>query len=419
MGIDLTPQSGAVSGAVSAPGGGRGALVVRIAAILLAAAGWWLSFDLLRISADMRATNPWLDAQCGGPADVRASDCLSVLRSRITGAFGLPWVALGLAYFGFIAVWNLFVGPAARGRRLWHVLPTVLTIGGAIVSALLMLVMAFTLRRWCAGCVAVHAINAVLLLVTLLAFFVAAPSGSGHPRSALALATAFGGTCAALMQITFVQLAMVNAGLGATTKAYQRIVDDPAYIRWRYESAPVQEIDLRADDAILGDREAPNTVVAFIDFQCEHCRTAHRILQQVADERAGRVRVVFRHYPEDGACNSRWKSRGGHPFACRAARAVEAARIVGGPAAFMQMKDLCYARQHEVERDRFVDWARELGLDAQQFALVIESPAVAERISADIALGDQLNITGVPAIYLNGRRLEGWSKPDVWKSLLE
>ena len=68
--------------------------------------------------------------------------------------------------------------------------------------------------------------------------------------------------------------------------------------------------------------------------------------------------------------------------------------------------------------NRFNDWAPELGLDVTAFSAAMSSPTVADRIQADIELGTQLGIDKMPALFLNGRRVEHWRNPKTWAALL-
>ena len=95
--------------------------------------------------------------------------------------------------------------------------------------------------------------------------------------------------------------------------------------------------------------EAANTVIVFSDFQCTHCCRAHETLDRVLEKYPDRLRIAYRHYPQDPECNSNERFRvGGHPVACRAARAAEAARIVGGPGAYVRMRKMLYEHQDEL-----------------------------------------------------------------------
>lgn len=166
-----------------------------------------------------------------------------------------------------------------------------------------------------------------------------------------------------------------------------------------------------------GTSDAPNTVVAFTDAQCSACTTAYEVLDGLMREHPGALRIDFRHFPLDRACNDAWP-RGGHPESCAAARATEAARGVGGDAGYRKMRTFLYQHRHELDAAPYADWAAELGLDRAAFSAALGSAEVAASVQADVELGKTLGIEAVPAIYLNGRRLRHWKNPATWEALL-
>lgn len=402
---------------------------LRVAAVLLGLAGWWVSIDLLLITGGAAASNPLLQAQCGERQVPESTfDCLGVLRSnraRIGAAagngagMGLPWAAVGAAYFAFVTLWYLFVGPVSRDRWLWHVPIALVVVLSAMVSIDLVRVMATELRQWCAGCLATHFINAGLLLITVLIY----PWGrSGvvgrRPSTALGVATLCAGFCAGLLHLTYTQLALLASSYGQVEKAYREIVEDPAFTQWRYLRQPVVEIPPIEGEPMEGVPNASHGLVVFMDFECPACRLAHEQVASVLERFPGRLRVRFRHFPQDPACNPLYEKRGGHRAACQAARAAEAARVVGGHEAFHTMRNLLYERRNDLELSRFRAWAEELRMDGDAFAAAMKSLETEARIASDIELGIRLGLSSMPALFLDGRRLEHWRQMSTWEALL-
>ncbi len=413
--------------------GARQAL--RWAAVALAALGWWVSLDLLAVSRGLPSSNPLIRAQCGDDLD---SECLSVLRSerarfgarRATddqpATTGVPWAAVGMGYFAFVAVWYALIGFPERGRGFWHTPILLVVLLGLLQSLSLIRVMAFDLHRWCAGCLTAHAINGAIVLLTVLG----RPWGRASPREyarlVVGLARPTPGTAFATLGLAFLvgYFHVVSVALASTRdlainleEKYRALVGDPAYTRWRYDTQTPVDLPIHPDDAVSGPLDAPHTLVAFVDFQCPQCRAAHARVKQAAQRHPGAVRVVYRHFPQDSACNPHYPTRS-HPAACRAAAAYEAARIVGGAPAAERMRERMYERQDELELDRFAAWAAELGLDAPRFAAALDSDAVRERIRADADLGKRLGLRAMPVLYLDGRRVDGWSIDAAWDALL-
>jgi protein-disulfide isomerase/uncharacterized membrane protein len=401
---------------------------IRWAAVILAVAGWWMSFDLVKVGAGKEASNPWLQAECGAEAAGGGTfDCQSVLNSSWAsvplasqaGSTRIPLGVIGMAYFGFVGLWYLFVGPPTRRRWAWHLLIALVVGVGALQSLYLIWVMGGLLHQWCHGCLVTHAINFGLAVLTLTAFPWARDRRAvrPHPSARLALATLSAGAFLFLLHLAVTLALLVNGTARQLYQAHLRIVEDPDFVRWHYQQQPVHDLAPGEAPVYVGDAEARNTVVAFIDFQCPACKSARDALQAVMEKRPGQLRIDYRHFPLDLACNPELP-RSAHPAACRASFALEAARVAGGAEGYRQMRALLYARHNQVESAAYMEWAKELGLDVGAFSAALRSDAVRARIGADIELGRSLGVEAIPVLFLNGRRVHYWSKPGTWEALL-
>jgi protein-disulfide isomerase/uncharacterized membrane protein len=406
---------------------------LRWLALALAVVGWWVSLNLFMAALNPAASNAFLDALCSGGgqtgAGAPAGDCRAVLSSpwgyvklsKQPGAPRLPVSVLGMGYFALVGLWYLLVGPATRGRGAYHLLILAAVLVGAGYSLYFMHVMSSVLHRWCGGCLVVHAANIVLLGLTIAAW----PWGRGdtgvqaHPSGRLALAAMTAGLLALFSHLAAGFILVTGEVNRQNRDNYLRIVGDPNYVEWNHARQPVVELPLREDEVFLGARGAAHTVVIFSDFQCPACRQAHAVLDQVVQRYPGALRVAFRYFPQDAACNPLpMFQEGRHPAACAAARACEAAYVVGGADAALAMRKLLYVRQNELEQNRFEQWAQELKLDAAAFRAAVESARVQERIKRDVDLGVALGLSGMPIVYLDNRKVEGWSNERVWERLL-
>jgi protein-disulfide isomerase/uncharacterized membrane protein len=398
--------------------------LIRWVAIVVAALGWFISLQLLYASVGVDTA--LLDAMC--KASGGADDCRAVLRSQWAywgrgdaPSGGVPVAGLGMAYFSFVTLWFVLVGTPTRNRWGWYLVILGAVAIGVFVSANLVFIMATMLHRWCLGCVATHVLNGLLLLLTLAGW---PRSGSGgaqlpHPGPRLGPAALLACGAVAVANVLWFAASAGNSRAEKYSAMYTAIMDDPAYIRWNYERQPVLTIPPRDDGTALGRPDAPNTVVLFVDFQCAACKQAHEVVDALVEKYPDRLRVEYRHYPQDPECNPdpRFKS-GGHTVACKAARAAEAALVAGGPLAFHEMRRRIYDGQRTLEAEPFAAKAVAAGVgSAQEFDVAWYSPAVAERVRADIDLARSIGVEGVPTVYLNGRRLQSWHKRETWEAL--
>ncbi len=403
--------------------------VWQVLAVLLCAGGWYVSMTLLTVSGGA-APPGWLEALCRADAlPQSAGDCESVLRSRFAfvqggtapdterPTVGTPWAVLGAAYFAFVGVWFLFVGTPSRGQWLWHLIPLTVVLAGAAASSYLIYVMASELKRWCGGCLVVHGLNAALLLAALAAapWRKERPARPAHPRFALAAATLLAGLAVWQLHLAQTSRQMLAVGAESLNKRYLAIITDPDFARWSHSRATRHE-ELAAAQA-SGDGAAAHHVVAFIDFQCEMCARAHKLLSDLQRAYGERLSVEYRHYPLDQACNAH-VSRTVHPAGCAAAQAAEAARMAGGEAGLAVFIDVLYRHQRELDSQRFEQWAAEAQLDPEAFAAALQSAQTLQRVRQDVDVAARVGVAAAPALFLDGRKVEYWLNDAAWQALL-
>ncbi len=407
----------------------RFASVARWLCVALCALGWYLSIQLLQVSGGAAATGA-VQALCGDAGPDGESDCLSVLRSRRAflrssttvasdEATGIPWAAVGAAYFAMLACWHVFVGRANRARFYWQLIIAALTAFGVLLSVELVQVMAYELKRWCNGCVAVHLVNGALFLLTVasLPWRRSPQEPPPYPTLAHGGAALTAGLALALLHPVVASLAMSNATAARFRQEYTEITSDAAFVRWHYERQPIVVIPARTADYTLGDSDAPHQVVMFVDLRCVACRAAHALVGELVRTHPQSLSVDTRHAPLDRRCNPHARSTS-HPGACAAALAVEAAGAIGGAEAFHAMLDRGFEQQDQIEGDPFESWAADLGLDPGAFQAARASPSVLEQVRSDVELAGRLGVRAMPAVFVDGRRFEHWRNRAAWTELL-
>ena len=176
-----------------------------------------------------------------------------------------------------------------------------------------------------------------------------------------------------------------------------------------YEKNPRLQFRLRPDDpstAVDPDSQSL-TVVVFGDFADERSHALATFLHDhVTPLFKGRVRIVFKYLPDSTDCNP-YASGNAVPAACVAARAVEAARVLGGNEAFWEAHDIFYkARKFDMlEKMDCTKVAQRLKLDAAQYLATMESDAVRHRIAEDAEFARTLNVGKAPAVFVSNREV--------------
>jgi protein-disulfide isomerase len=113
------------------------------------------------------------------------------------------------------------------------------------------------------------------------------------------------------------------------------------------------------------------------------------------------LRVVFRNFPLNPACNAKVQ-HAMHPAACEAA--------LGGVCAFRQDKfqayyEAIFENQETLNPGRPLELAKGAGLDMNQFQGCIASPEAASAIARDVEEGSMLDVQSTPTLYLNGHHM--------------
>ncbi len=167
---------------------------------------------------------------------------------------------------------------------------------------------------------------------------------------------------------------------------------------WQFGSSTNQPLADVAGEMRIRKGEGSVVVVEFSDFQCPACAAVHEPLKQILAKFEGKVTFVHRHFPLTSI----------HKNAVTAARAAEAAHNQGK---FFEYSDVLFARQVEwgeleEPREKYLSYAKELGLEEARFLADFESQEVADRVSADMLYANRHAFSGTPTFFVNGNKVE-------------
>lgn len=152
-------------------------------------------------------------------------------------------------------------------------------------------------------------------------------------------------------------------------------------------------------DKILGDENAPVTVIEYASMTCPHCGRFHRNTWVAFKEKyidTGKVRFIFREFPLDASA-----------FAiAMLARCAPADRFFG-------VIDLFFTTQEAwlQSQDRYnalLDLARQAGFSKESFDACLANQALFEGLNEVKNRGSRkFGITGTPTFFINGTKAVG------------
>ncbi|HLD98386.1 MAG TPA: DsbA family protein [Candidatus Nanoarchaeia archaeon] len=163
------------------------------------------------------------------------------------------------------------------------------------------------------------------------------------------------------------------------------------------DTLPTEKVDASPDnDAVLGDVNAPVTIIEFSDFQCPFCErfyTETLPLLKTNYIDTGKVKLIYRDYPLDF-----------HPMAQKSAEAAECVRAKGGDEGFWKYHDQIYENQASLTNDNLKKWAKELGYNIDT---CLDSGEKTSEVLKDLSDGESYGVTGTPTFFINGQVIEG------------
>jgi len=156
----------------------------------------------------------------------------------------------------------------------------------------------------------------------------------------------------------------------------------------------------KTDVPTVGSDDAPVTIKSFSEFQCPYCadfytKTYPELKSQYID--TGKVKFVFYEFPIEQI----------HPLSMKAS---EAARCAYEQDRYEDYAMILYSRQSQWTRagpSKFKDYARELGLNMDEFNKCLDSGAMRDIIKREMEEGKKLQVGGTPTFFINDRRIVG------------
>lgn len=163
----------------------------------------------------------------------------------------------------------------------------------------------------------------------------------------------------------------------------------------------VATIDI-GDSPVLGNASAPVTMVIFSDFECPYCKKVQPMVEELLEKNPDTLKVSFKNFPLSM-----------HQLAEPAARAALAAQKQGK---FWEMHDALFAEK-KLTMVKIIEAAQKLGLDMAQFNLEMNAPEIRKRLNEDVSDGRDADVTGTPALFINGRRVMDRNVPAMQKMI--
>ncbi|HHX58545.1 MAG TPA: DsbA family protein [Candidatus Moranbacteria bacterium] len=170
------------------------------------------------------------------------------------------------------------------------------------------------------------------------------------------------------------------------------------------------------DDAVMGDKNAPVTIIEFSDYECPFCK---RSFEQVFPEikknyiDTGKARYIFRDMPLSFH----------DPLATQEAIAAECAKEQGGDEAYYKYHHLIFTNTKSngngLQKNDLYRFATEIGLNAGEFKTCLDTERFAEEVKKDMKDGQEYGVQGTPGFFINGWFIKGAYPYETFEEIIE
>jgi protein-disulfide isomerase len=173
-----------------------------------------------------------------------------------------------------------------------------------------------------------------------------------------------------------------------------------------------QILDKGINGPSRGPAGAPVTIVEFSDLQCPHCKQAQPTIEKLLGDEQN-ARFIFQQFPLPS-----------HNWAAKAAAYADCIGRTNN-AAFWKFINATYAGQSEITEanadEKLGSIADGTGVKGSDVAGCAAKPETKSRVDASVNLGKRVDVTGTPALFINGRRIANVNgiPYDVLKSIVE
>jgi len=180
-----------------------------------------------------------------------------------------------------------------------------------------------------------------------------------------------------------------------------------------------QAMNLGSRDAILGNANAPVTIVEYGDYQCPFCtrffsQTEPQILQNYVQ--TGKVRMVFRDFPFLGA---------------ESTAAAQAAQCANDQGKLWAYHDALYSSKVADEqkggsendgfytRALFIKLAGQVGLSVSDFTSCIDGNKDANAVASEKSAATAVGVNSTPFFFVNGQQVVGAQPYSQFQTMID
>ena len=178
------------------------------------------------------------------------------------------------------------------------------------------------------------------------------------------------------------------------------------------------------DAPVKGSKNAKVTIIEFSDFSCPFCGAAAGeneevmaylrqrnpswqaplpgIIKDYVD--TGKARIAFKYYPGHGTGET----------------ATKIALCADEQGKFWELHDLIFRNQKDIENTpKLKELAKSVGVDSAKLEACLSGGKYDSRLDEDTSEGRTAGVSGTPAFFINGIKVEGAESFEVFRKIID
>ncbi len=175
-------------------------------------------------------------------------------------------------------------------------------------------------------------------------------------------------------------------------------------------AAPAHADDMRYEISVqgspyLGAKDAPITIIEFMDYQCPQCAVASSVTQRLLEDYKGDVKLVLKMYPYLHKDFSHL--------------AAEAALAAWDQGYLEEMHNMMLQNSPRLDKASLIQYALKAGMDADRFQASLEGMKHMDIIERDTQLAQDLDLYSTPVFFINGKKYIGSRPYEYFKKVVD
>lgn len=166
-----------------------------------------------------------------------------------------------------------------------------------------------------------------------------------------------------------------------------------------------KNIPIFAEDPIIGNKKAPNTLIVFADFGCEGCQSQHTLFNQLLEKYPDKVKII-------------WKGLSVTKFPYDSTTALNYGYCANKNKVFTEFSDLAYTNYMSLSPVTLQTIVDELKMDKEKFLTCVDSIETKTYNENNRQIAEIFNIQSVPTIFFNDKQIGNPTTLEQWEAVL-